>query len=48
VRIEAGLKRRLTALNLFINDIYNEQRVVIVPSTGRGGRLNEHASSAPT
>jgi uncharacterized circularly permuted ATP-grasp superfamily protein len=27
-RIEAGLKQRLTALNLFINDLYNEQRVV--------------------
>ncbi len=27
-RIEAGLKQRLTALNCFINDIYNEQRIV--------------------
>src|ERR1700690_4387607 len=27
-RIDAGLKQRLTALNLFINDLYNEQRVV--------------------
>jgi uncharacterized circularly permuted ATP-grasp superfamily protein len=27
-RIEAGLKQRLTALNLFINDLYNEQRIV--------------------
>ena len=27
-RIEAGLKQRLTALNLFIDDLYNEQRVV--------------------
>jgi uncharacterized circularly permuted ATP-grasp superfamily protein len=26
--IEAGLKQRLTALNLFIDDIYNEQRIV--------------------
>jgi uncharacterized circularly permuted ATP-grasp superfamily protein len=26
--IEAGLKQRQTALNLFINDLYNEQRVV--------------------
>jgi uncharacterized circularly permuted ATP-grasp superfamily protein len=25
-RIEAGLKQRLTALNLFINDLYNEQK----------------------
>jgi uncharacterized circularly permuted ATP-grasp superfamily protein len=28
MRIEAGLKQRLTALNLFINDLYNEQRIV--------------------
>jgi uncharacterized circularly permuted ATP-grasp superfamily protein len=27
-RIEAGLKQRLKALNLFINDLYNQQRVV--------------------
>jgi len=27
-RIEAGLKQRLKALNLFINDLYNEQLVV--------------------
>lgn len=27
-RIEAGLTQRLTALNLFINDLYNEQRIV--------------------
>ena len=27
-RIEAGLKQRLTALNLFIDDVYNEQRIV--------------------
>jgi uncharacterized circularly permuted ATP-grasp superfamily protein len=27
-RIEDGLKQRLTALNLFINDLYNEQRIV--------------------
>ncbi|MEI6413579.1 MAG: circularly permuted type 2 ATP-grasp protein [Pseudomonadota bacterium] len=27
-RIEAGLKQRLTALNLFINDLYNEQRII--------------------
>jgi uncharacterized circularly permuted ATP-grasp superfamily protein len=27
-RIEAGLKQRLTALNLFIDDLYNEQRIV--------------------
>jgi uncharacterized circularly permuted ATP-grasp superfamily protein len=28
VRIEAGLKQRLQALNLFINDLYNDQRIV--------------------
>ena len=27
-RIEAGLKQRLTALNLFINDIYNKQSII--------------------
>ena len=27
-RIEAGLKQRLNALNLFINDLYNGQRIV--------------------
>lgn len=27
-RIERGLKQRLTALNLFIDDLYNAQRVV--------------------
>jgi len=27
-RIEEGLKQRLTALNLFIDDLYNEQRIV--------------------
>ena len=27
-RIEAGLKQRLAALNLFIDDIYNEQRIL--------------------
>lgn len=26
--IQAGLKQRLTALNLFINDLYNEQKIV--------------------
>ncbi len=26
--IEAGLKQRLRALNLFINDLYNEQRII--------------------
>jgi uncharacterized circularly permuted ATP-grasp superfamily protein len=26
--VEAGLRQRLTALNMFINDIYNEQRIV--------------------
>ncbi|MBM4180690.1 MAG: circularly permuted type 2 ATP-grasp protein [Betaproteobacteria bacterium] len=27
-RIEEGLKQRLTALNMFINDLYNEQNIV--------------------
>ncbi len=27
-RIEAGLKQRLTALNMFIDDLYNEQRII--------------------
>jgi uncharacterized circularly permuted ATP-grasp superfamily protein len=27
-RVQAGLKQRLTALNLFINDLYNEQSIV--------------------
>jgi uncharacterized circularly permuted ATP-grasp superfamily protein len=27
-RIQAGLKQRLTALNLFINDLYNEQKII--------------------
>jgi uncharacterized circularly permuted ATP-grasp superfamily protein len=27
-RIEAGLKQRLTALNLFMNDVYNKQSIV--------------------
>lgn len=26
--VQAGLKQRLTALNLFINDLYNEQKIV--------------------
>ena len=28
MRIEEGLKQRLTALNLFINDLYNEQSII--------------------
>ncbi|NWG39659.1 MAG: circularly permuted type 2 ATP-grasp protein [Hydrogenophilaceae bacterium] len=28
MRIDIGLKQRLVALNLFINDLYNEQRIV--------------------
>ncbi len=34
-RTEAGLKQRLTALNLFLNDLYNEQKILkdgIVPA----------------
>jgi uncharacterized circularly permuted ATP-grasp superfamily protein len=27
-RIETGLKQRLAALNMFINDVYNEQRII--------------------
>jgi uncharacterized circularly permuted ATP-grasp superfamily protein len=27
-RVEAGLKQRLTALNLFIDDVYNDRRIV--------------------
>src|SRR5262245_42227242 len=27
-RIECGLKQRITALNLFINDLYHEQKIV--------------------
>lgn len=27
-RIEEGLKQRLTALNMFINDLYNEQQII--------------------
>ncbi|SEP58074.1 Uncharacterized conserved protein, circularly permuted ATPgrasp superfamily [Ectothiorhodospira magna] len=27
-KVEAGLTQRLTALNLFINDLYNEQRII--------------------
>ena len=27
-RIQAGLEQRLTALNLFIDDVYNEQRII--------------------
>jgi len=35
IRIERGLKQRITALNLFINDLYHEQKVIkdgIVPA----------------
>lgn len=28
VRVEEGLKQRLAALNLFINDLYNERRII--------------------
>ncbi|WP_018953542.1 circularly permuted type 2 ATP-grasp protein [Thioalkalivibrio sulfidiphilus] len=28
MRVEEGLKQRVTALNLFINDLYNEQKIV--------------------
>jgi len=42
-RIEAGLKQRLTALNLFINDLYNEQRIIkdgIFPAEVLAGSKN--------
>ncbi|MBU0751024.1 MAG: circularly permuted type 2 ATP-grasp protein [Gammaproteobacteria bacterium] len=45
-RIDAGLKQRLTALNLFIDDIYNEQRIVkdgIFPAEVLAGSKNFRA-----
>jgi len=42
-RIEAGLKQRLTALNLFIDDLYNAQRIVkdgVFPSDVLAGAKN--------
>lgn len=42
-RIEAGLKQRLTALNLFIDDLYNQQRIVkdgIFPAEVLAGSKN--------
>ena len=42
-RIELGLKQRLTALNMFINDIYNEQRAIrdgIFPAEVLAGSKN--------
>lgn len=42
-RIEEGLKQRLTALNLFINDLYNEQRIIkdgIFPAEVLAGSKN--------
>ena len=36
-RVEAGLKQRVTALNLFIDDLYNDQKVL-----EDGGRAAEH------
>jgi len=43
VRIDAGLKQRLTALNLFINDIYNEQHIIkdkVFPGKVLAGSVN--------
>jgi uncharacterized circularly permuted ATP-grasp superfamily protein len=42
-QIQAGLKQRLTALNLFINDLYNEQRIVkdgVFPAEVLAGSVN--------
>ena len=42
-RIDAGLKQRLTALNMFINDLYNGQRIVkdgVVPAEVLAGSKN--------
>jgi uncharacterized circularly permuted ATP-grasp superfamily protein len=42
-RIEAGLKQRLTALNLFINDLYNKQAIIkdgIFPAEVLAGSKN--------
>lgn len=46
LRIEAGLTQRLTALNLFINDLYNEQRIIkdgIFPAEVLAGSKNFRA-----
>lgn len=45
-RIDAGLKQRLTALNLFIDDLYNDQRILhdgIVPREVLAGSKNFRA-----
>lgn len=42
-RIEEGLKQRLTALNLFINDLYNDQRIIkdgVFPASVLAGSKN--------
>jgi uncharacterized circularly permuted ATP-grasp superfamily protein len=42
-RIQAGLKQRLAALNCFINDLYNEQRIVksgVFPAEVLAGSVN--------
>ncbi|CAK0753348.1 glutamate---cysteine ligase / carboxylate-amine ligase [Gammaproteobacteria bacterium] len=46
LRIEAGLKQRLTALNLFINDLYNEQHIIsdgVFPKEVLAGSANFRA-----
>jgi uncharacterized circularly permuted ATP-grasp superfamily protein len=46
-RIESGLKQRLLALNLFINDLYNEQRILrdgVFPREVLAGSKNFRAS----
>lgn len=43
LRIEAGLKQRLKALNLFINDLYNEQHIIhdgVFPKAVLDGSVN--------
>jgi len=43
LRVERGLKQRLAALNMFINDLYNEQRVIrdgILPAGILAGSKN--------
>ncbi len=42
-RVEAGLKQRIQALNLFVDDVYNEQRIL-----GEGVIPAEMVLSAPT
>jgi uncharacterized circularly permuted ATP-grasp superfamily protein len=48
-RIEEGLKQRLTALNLFIDDLYNDRKIVkdgVVPAEVLEGSRNFHPQCA--